>query len=40
LEFDGVLGRRNEMHEKVKEPWTKAQDGSNNSNGSLEREMP
>jgi hypothetical protein len=38
LEFNGVYVTRNEAHEKVKEAWTKAQDSSNNSNGSQERE--
>jgi hypothetical protein len=32
--------RRNEIHKKVKEAWTKAQDSSDNSNGSQEREKP
>jgi hypothetical protein len=32
--------RRIEMHEKVKEVWTEAQDSSDNSNGSQEREKP
>jgi hypothetical protein len=32
--------RRNEMHEKVKEAWTKAQGSSHNSSGSQKREKP
>jgi hypothetical protein len=38
LELDGVWVRRNEMHEKVKEAWTKAQDSSDNGTGSQKRE--
>jgi hypothetical protein len=32
--------RRNEMHEKVKEVWTKAQDSSDNNIGSQEKKKP
>jgi hypothetical protein len=31
---------KNEMHQKVKEAWSEAQDSSDNSNGSHDRENP
>jgi hypothetical protein len=40
LEFDGVQMRTNDTYKKVKEAWNKAQDSSDNSNGSQEREKP